>query len=348
MITLGIETSCDETSVAVLRGRREVLSNEIFTQQDLHSPYGGVVPEIASRSHLEKLPIVMRDALQKAGMGWGDIDRIAATYGPGLASSLMIGFSAAKGLAVRQDLPLVAVNHLHGHIFSAFLSEDAPEVEETCPFLALVVSGGHTCLVHVERPGEYHVLGQTVDDAAGEAFDKGAHLLGLGYPGGPVLDRVGRTGNPAAVSFPKIRVKKPRGSVAAGQEALMFSYSGLKTALLYHLQQNPGIADDEQRLADVVASYQEAIVDSLVSRCAQAMESYSTLALGGGVSLNSRLRAKLAEAASQGGWQLLMTEPRFCADNAAMIAGVAGLGLGVQGDGALALDVVPSLPIDSV
>ena len=349
MIILGIETSCDETSVAVLRTPQDMLCNVVHSQQDLHGPYGGVVPEIASRSHLVKLPILLDEALSKAGLGWGDIDAVAVTYGPGLASSLLVGVSAAKGLATRLGVPLIPVNHLHGHIFSAFLAPDAPSLEQAYPFVAMVVSGGHTSLVEVRGPGEINLLGQTIDDAAGEAFDKGASLLGLGYPGGPVMDRMGRQGDPKAVAFPRTRLSSDRFKHRDPMDPLLsFSYSGLKTSLMYHVRKHPEVLDEEQRRLDVVASYQEAIVDTLADRCVRAMQTHSVLAIGGGVSLNSRLRSRLEDESKRHGWRLLLTPPAYCADNAGMIAFVAGLGLGLALpiESAMCVDATPSLSID--
>ena len=342
MIVLGIETSCDETAAAIVCDGKQVLSNIIHSQAELHRPYGGVVPEVASRCHVEVLPAVLERAMRDADVDWQDLGAIAVTYGPGLASSLIVGVAAAKALSLRLSLPLAAVNHLHAHIYSVFLSLQAPPIESICPFLALVVSGGHTCLVRVDRPGFYKLLGETIDDAAGEAFDKGANLLGLGYPGGPVLDRIGKQGDPSFYDFPRSVVKKQRGLDL--NPRLCFSYSGLKTALLYYLKSNP-LAKGDHAFASIVASYQEAIVDSIVSRCDAAMSGLSALVVGGGVSLNSRLRERLGEWAECGGHQLFLSEPCYCADNAAMIAGLAGTGEGIWGEKALGIDATPSLPV---
>jgi N6-L-threonylcarbamoyladenine synthase len=345
MHILAIETSCDETSVAVVRKPYKVLSNVIFSQVALHGPYGGVVPEIACRSHVEVLPSVIEQALQEADMGWADVDAIAVTYGPGLASSLLVGLAAAKGLAMRLEKPICYVNHLQGHIFSPFLAPGAPSPADVFPFLSLVVSGGHTCLVRVEGLGACTLLGQTIDDAAGEAFDKGANLLGLGYPGGPVMDKLAREGNPAFFAFPRGRAKRERGLINGMDSDLCFSYSGLKTSLLYYLKANPVPEGDRKLLVDVVASYQEAIVDSLVRKTAKALEGLQTLAVGGGVSLNSRLRARLTEHAAKHGKQLLLAQPKHCGDNAGMIGGIAGLGLGRWGDSLMDCDASPNLKV---
>ncbi len=346
MLILGIETSCDETAAAVVRDGKHVLSSVVHSQVALHGPYGGVVPEIASRSHVKVLPGIIAKAMEDAGAAYGGIDAVAVTYGPGLASSLMVGVSAAKALAIRLNRPLYAVNHLEAHMFSVFLDEDKPAYSERLPFVALVVSGGHTCLVHVDGLGSYELLGQTIDDAAGEAFDKGANLLQLGYPGGPVIDRISRGANPKFVRFPRGRQKKGRSPVPGLKEELCFSYSGVKTALLYYLKEHP-LSGDEQQLADIAASYQEAILDALVDRCSKVLDEtgVGVLAAGGGVSLNSRLREKLRVLAGEKGVELLLAEPRYCGDNAAMIAGLAGLGGCIGGDDAMAIDVDPNLPV---
>ena len=344
MIVLGIETSCDETAAAVVRDGRQVLSNVILSQIELHRPYGGVVPEIASRQHSERLPGVIREALQMAAVDWPAVDAVAVTYGPGLASSLLVGLSTAKALALRLRKPLIAVNHLLGHLYSPFLSPSAPTPEAASPFLSLIISGGHTCLVRCEGLGRYRLLGETIDDAAGEAFDKGAKLLGLGYPGGPAVDRISRKGNPAWVQFPRGRVRSQRGVMPDCNPELCFSYSGVKTALLYHLRDHP-VAATDAHFADVVASYQAAILDTVIERCELALDGVQTLCVGGGVSLNSGLREKLRVLCDQRGARLLLSEPAYCADNAAMIAGLAGAGGGRRDAAAMGVDVVPSLTV---
>ena len=344
MRVLGIETSCDETAASVVEDGRRVLSNMVYSQTELHGPYGGVVPEIASRCHLEVLPGVIEEAVEAAGVGWGDVDAVAATYGPGLASSLIVGFSAAKGLAQRLGKPLVAVNHLQAHIYSAFMSENAPAFGASCPCAALVISGGHTSLVEVNAKGAYRTLGQTVDDAAGEAFDKGAKLLGLGYPGGPAIDRAAADGRRDAIAFPRgtVRWSGDEGGDLCAE--LCFSFSGLKTALLHYLEKHPADVEDEGAVGDVAASYQEAIVDAVVERCDRLMgRGGGRLAVGGGVSLNRRLRERLTALSDERGFRLLLAEPRFCGDNAAMIAGLAGYGQGITGSEAFALDIHPRM-----
>ncbi len=343
MNVLGIETSCDETSAAVVRNGCEVLSNVVLSQAHLHGPYGGVVPEIASRSHVECLPSVIEEAVQNAGISWSDLDAISVTYGPGLASSLLTGLSAAKGLAVRLSKPLLGINHLKAHIYSAFLGKTGYKIEDAYPFTALVVSGGHTCLVRVDGGDKYKLLGQTIDDAAGEVFDKGASLLGLGYPGGPAIDKVAREGKRDFVDFPRGRQKKMIKRMKGLRLDLCFSFSGLKTALLYYLRDNPPASKDI--ISSIAASYQEAIVDVLVDRCEKAVGASERLVVGGGVALNSRLRMRLTEFAAKKKVELLLAEPQYCGDNAAMVAGLAGSGSGKTVD-AFEADVVPNLSVE--
>lgn len=359
MTILGIETSCDETAAAVVRDGREVLSSIVYSQVPLHRPYGGVVPEIASRSHVEKLPGVVGEALRNAeeigarsappATCGASIDAVAVTYGPGLASSLLVGLAMAKGLALRLGKPLIGINHIEAHIYSVFLSPDAPPPEESVPLLALVVSGGHSCLVETTRLGTYRVIGQTLDDAAGEAFDKAAQLLGLGYPGGPAIDRAARlaTGRIDRV-FPQGRVRVGHHLVTGHlRPELCVSFSGLKTALMVQLRANPATGPDEVNA--IAAAYQEAIVTALADRCDRALRGgrYRGLAVGGGVSLNGRLRERLREVAERRHVRLLLAQPRFCGDNAAMIAGLAGAGCGVRGARALELDAVPNLALEA-
>lgn len=347
MNILGIETSCDETAAAVVRDGREVLSNVVHTQVALHGPYGGVVPEIASRSHVAVLPDAIEQAVSTSGLAWNDIDAVAATYGPGLSSSLLVGLTAGKSLALRLGKPFIGINHTEGHIYGTFLGPGAPRIEATCPFIALVVSGGHTCLARVEALGRYVMLGQTIDDAAGEAFDKGANLLRLGFPGGPAIEKASLGGRTDHVSFPRGRQKKADKLPLEGLDPdLCFSFSGLKTSLLHYVRNHPEPRDPSDT-ASIAASYQEAIVDALVERCALAIRGERFLTAGGGVSLNKRLREKLAELARSRGVTFLPAEPRYCADNAAMIAGLAGAGMGVRGPGAMALDISPSLGLGS-
>jgi tRNA N6-adenosine threonylcarbamoyltransferase len=320
-LILGIETSCDDTCAAVVSHEGEIRSNAIASQGLLHARYGGVVPEIASRRHLELVDAVAADALERAGARLDDVDTVAVTRGPGLIGALLVGVSWAKALAATRRLPLVPVDHLHGHVVASTLGEDPIEP----PFLCLVASGGHTFLARVDEPSSYSVLGQTLDDAAGEAFDKGARLLGLGYPGGPEVDRLARDGDPQAFDFPRS---------APGE--LDFSFSGLKTALLYRLRDQP-----EASKADLAASYQRAIVDALTARTRQALEreGLERLAIGGGVAANSELRA----AVSQLDAAVWVPPMELCTDNAAMIAGAARFLEPVEYPGYLSLDAAARL-----
>ena len=354
MTVLGIETSCDESAAAVVENGRSVLSSVVFSQVPLHQPYGGVVPEIASRSHVEKISGVIREALCEAFGGsataevcpewWERIDAVAVTYGPGLASSLIVGLSAAKGLALRLGKPLIGINHIEAHIHSVFLSPGAPDPHDVGPLLGLVVSGGHSCWIDLPESGRYRIIGQTLDDAAGEAFDKAAKLLGLGYPGGPAIDRMAQQApRRDAMIFPKGRPKPGNPALGALQAELCVSFSGLKTALMHHVREQPPQSD--VRVAEIAAAYQEAIVEALAERCERALQGgrYRALAVGGGVSLNRRLRERLAQVTARAGVRLLLAEPRFCGDTAAMIAGLAGSGCGVRGEAAMRLDVSPAL-----
>src|SRR6266540_2685551 len=300
-VILGLETSCDETAAALVTEDGRILANVVASQADLHARYGGVVPEVASRRHLELVTPVVREALEQAGMSLNEVGRVAVTRGPGLIGALLVGLSAAKALAWALRLPLVPVDHLHGHVASLFLEPDPVEP----PFLCLLASGGHTLLLDVWDQAEYRVLGTTLDDAAGEAFDKGARLLGLGYPGGAAIDRRAREGDPEAFDFPVARVP-----------GLDFSFSGLKTALLYKVR-DLGPDELERRRADLAASYQRAIVRGLVERTLAAAEQIGAerIALVGGVAANSELRASLPDAA--------FAPLELCTDNAAMIASAA-------------------------
>jgi N6-L-threonylcarbamoyladenine synthase len=311
MKVLGIETSCDETAAAVVEDGRRALSDVVATQIDIHRRWGGVVPELASRNHVVQIMPVVDEALTRAGVGPEALDAVAVTSGPGLVGALLVGVQAAKALALAWGKPLVGVNHLEGHLVAAFLGETPP----VFPYLGLVVSGGHTSLYAAQAFGDYRLLGQTRDDAAGEAFDKGAKLLGLPYPGGVAIDKLARDGDRKAVRFPRAIVK--------GSE-LDFSFSGLKTALLHHVKKH-GVPQG-QALADLCASYQEAIVGALVDKAFRAARrlSFERLVLSGGVAANSRLRSAVAErAAEYEGMSAILPPVRLCTDNAAMIA-VAG------------------------
>lgn len=317
MIILGIETSCDETAAAVVRQGKEVLSSVVASQVAIHSPYGGVVPELASRKHLEYIIPVIESALEKAGVSGEQLDALAVTQGPGLVGALLVGLSAAKAMAYALGKPLVAVNHLDGHIQAAFLSGDIPEG----PFICLVVSGGHTALYRVDPDSGSRLLGATRDDAAGEAFDKIAKLLGIGYPGGIAIDKLASGANPEAIRFPRSRLEK---------ESFEFSFSGLKTAAANYVRTHglPGVShagSGSVTLEDFAASFQEAIVDVLVEKSLKAAQQFDLkdIAAVGGVAANSRLRGRLAREAGSRGLRLYLPPVQYCTDNAVMIASAA-------------------------
>ena len=331
---LGIETSCDETSAAVVRDGCEILSNIVSSQVALHRPYGGVVPELASRNHLQLIDSVIPQALHEARTLMEEIDGVAATYGPGLGSSLLIGLNAAKGIAFAAGKPFVGVNHMEAHLYSPFLAIEraaSSPLTDFFPMVSLIVSGGHTILVYATAIGEHKILGQSVDDAAGEAFDKVAKLLGLGYPGGPEIEKRAAHGNPAAVEFPRSMLHDP---------TYNFSFSGLKTAVLYYLRKNP-----QHRIDDISASFQEAVVDVLTGKTIRAATEFNvkTVSASGGVSINRRFRENLSTECDRRGLQLLLASPELCTDNAAMIAALAyhKLERGQRSD--YTLDVAPSI-----
>ncbi len=330
---LGIESSCDETAAAVVVNGRTVLSNAISSQIDIHTLYGGVVPEIASRKHVERVNQVIRDALDTAGKTLDDLDAIAVTYGPGLVGPLLVGVSAAKGISFAKDIPLVGVHHIEGHISANFIAN--PDLEP--PFLCLVVSGGHTHLVIVKDYGEYEILGRTQDDAAGEAFDKVARAVGLGYPGGPKIDKAAREGNPNAIAFPHGKVD--------GSE-YDFSFSGLKSSVLNYINVER-MQGHEIPVPDLAASFQKAVVDVLVGHAMEAVDRYhfTTFALAGGVASNSALRTAAQEACDKRGIRFCCPPPVLCTDNAAMI-GCAGYYDFMKGKrSGLDLNAVPNLPL---
>ena len=303
-LVLAIETSCDETAVAILRAPRDILASEVASQIDLHKRYGGVVPEVASRNHLPRIRPLIEAALHRSGSLLTDIDCVAATRGPGLLTSLLVGYSAAKGLAIGLGKPFIGINHLEGHLLSPFL----PGVDRAFPSIGLIVSGGHTMLVRSTGIGAYHLLGRTLDDAAGEAFDKVAKLLELPYPGGPEIDRLARQGNPKKFDLPRSMAK-------SGD--FNFSFSGLKTAVRYLL---PKLEGDFH--ADLCASFQEAVVDVLVQKTIRAAErsGVQLVTVSGGVSANSRLRSRMLEATTSARLDLKLASPSLSTDNAAMIA----------------------------
>ncbi len=428
MNILGIETSCDETAAAVVRDGCEVLSNVVYTQIPLHQPYGGVVPEIASRAHVEKISEVVSTAIAKfrEACPSGKIDEVAVTYGPGLSPALIVGLNAAKGLAMSLGVPLVAINHIEAHLHTPFLREEGrgkreegnlegsspnpntqtpanPNTgpESFMPAVGLAISGGHTNWFDIPEYGVYRTLGQTLDDAAGEAFDKAAKLLGLGYPGGPKIDKIakaylvrhetgderrcgdsllaarislqaspGSPNTPAPQHLKSLLVPFPKGHPREGVSALAglpaelcVSFSGLKTALLRYVQQHPELLSPPEgapkleyaegqfvdlEVARVVASYQEAIVQAVADRTRRVLKrrpACRALLLGGGVSLNSRLREVLADVAAKAGVELLMAKPKYCGDNGAMIAGLAYYRRNIVGDAAMRIDVAPSLEV---
>lgn len=307
MLILGIETSCDETAASVVKDGRKILSNIVASQVAIHRKFWGVVPEIASRKHLELINPVISEALSKAKIGFSDLDGIAVTYGPGLVGALLVGLSTAKAIAYANNLSLIGINHLEGHIYANYLEHSFPKP----PFLSLIVSGGHSDLVYVRDHGSYQVMGRTRDDAPGEAFDKIAKFLRLDYPGGPIIDKLAKKGNPKAISFPRSCFKT--------KETLDFSFSGIKTAVVNYVTriQDPGF-----KIQDIAASFQEAIVDMLVKNTLKAVQlkRIKRIVLAGGVAANSRLRKRLKEETKARGIELYYPRKALCTDNAAMIA----------------------------
>jgi N6-L-threonylcarbamoyladenine synthase len=333
MLMLGIETSCDDTAAAVVRDGRDVLSSVATNQDEFHAKYGGIVPEIASRRHVALLSAAVEDALERANLRFDDVDGIAVTSGPGLVGSLVVGVAAAKAYAFALHKPLFAVNHLHGHVFAPFL--DRPE-KPPYPFLTLLVSGGHSQLVSVESPRQMQILGRTHDDAAGEAYDKTARLLGLPYPGGAALDAMAQHGNPRAIAFPRHR---------PGGHSLDLSFSGLKTSVRYFLESDTGRNAKPQ---DVAASFQAAVVDVLMARLRAAYErgSYNAVALSGGVAANSALQAAFRTWTQANNIPAFIPPPKYCTDNAAMIAAAAFYQRDAVCADPLKLTANPNLPFE--
>lgn len=331
MLVLGIDSSCDDMCAALVRDGREILSNVVSSQDEIHRKYGGVVPELASRRHLETVLPVVEEAIGSAGVGLKDIEGIGVTYGPGLVVSLLVGLSFAKALSIAKGIPLVGINHLEGHIAIAYLKGFSP------PFIALLASGGHTLLCRVDGIGRYTLLGQTRDDAAGEAFDKVAKLLNLGYPGGPRIDLMAKKGDPHSIPFPRPYISR---------DSFDFSFSGLKTAVLRHVE---GLKEEEKgaRIPDIVASFQEAVVEVLVEKTIRACRTSSVgrIFVTGGVAANNRLRERFFERGKEEGLEVMVPEPHFCTDNGVMIA-VAAYHRLKEGERApLDLTAVPNLSL---
>ena len=325
-VILGIETSCDETAAAVVSRATDVRSSVVSSQVEIHAKYGGVVPEVASRAHVETIMPVVEEALELSGVDRSGIQAVAATHGPGLVGALLVGVSAAKAMALVWDVPFVAVNHLEAHLYAAFLEE--PDLE--MPLVIVHVSGGHTMLILMEDHLHYRVLGATVDDAAGEAFDKVARFMELGYPGGPIIDRLSAEGDPAAIAFPRAML----------HDGWNFSFSGVKTSVVNHVRKNPDVA-----VADVAASFQEAVADVLVIKARRAAREFGAkgLCLAGGVAANSRLREKMAAAAADDGLRAFLPSRAMCTDNAAMVAAAGWWRLQADGPSPLDIGADPSL-----
>ena len=327
-VILGIETSCDETAAAVVMGGNDVLSSVVATQIDLHARYGGVVPEIASRAHVEAMNVVIRQAISQSGVPIERIDAVAATVGPGLIGALLVGVAAAKSVALVLDKPFIGVNHLEAHLYAALL--DNPHVE--FPMLVVLVSGGNTLFVEMRGHGDFSVIGQTIDDAAGEAFDKVARFLDLGHPGGPAIDRIALTGNANAVDFPRAML----------HDGLDVSFSGLKTSVINYVRKNPTVST-----ADVAASFQYAVVDVLAAKARKAAQQIGakTVALGGGVAANSLLRSTMTTVCTESGWRLVLPSMGMCTDNAAMIASAGWYRLVADGPSSMDMGAMPNLKL---
>ena len=327
-VILGIETSCDETAAAVVMGGNDVLSSVVATQIDLHARYGGVVPEIASRAHVEAMNVVIRQAVLQSGVPIERIDAVAATVGPGLIGALLVGVAAAKSVALVLDKPFIGVNHLEAHLYAALL--DDPHVE--FPMLVVLVSGGNTLFVEMRGHGDFSVIGQTIDDAAGEAFDKVARFLDLGHPGGPAIDRIALTGNANAIDFPRAML----------HDGLDVSFSGLKTSVINYVRKNPTVST-----TDVAASFQYAVVDVLAAKARKAAQQIGakTVALGGGVAANSLLRSTMTSVCAESGWRLVLPSMGMCTDNAAMIASAGWYRLVADGPSSMDMGAMPNLKL---
>ena len=330
-VILALETSCDETAASVVMGGNDVLSSVVSSQIEIHARFGGVVPEVASRAHMEALIPVMQSAITEAGILPSRIDAVAATAGPGLIGALLVGVSAAKSLALVWDKPFIGVNHLEAHLYAGLL--DDPTLQ--FPLVVLLVSGGHTMIIEMRGHGDYTVLGRTIDDAAGEAYDKVARYLDLGYPGGPVIDRIASQGNAEAIDFPR----------AMEHDGLNVSFSGLKTSVINYVKKNPDVAN-----VDVAASFQAAVVDVLCTKTIRAAQQIGAkgIVLGGGVSANSLLRAQMSERGAAAGFKVALPSRAMCTDNAAMIAAAAWHRLGADGPSSLSCGAYPNLKLDAV
>ncbi|MDA2944442.1 MAG: tRNA (adenosine(37)-N6)-threonylcarbamoyltransferase complex transferase subunit TsaD [Actinomycetota bacterium] len=327
-LVLGIETSCDETAAALVLGGDDVISSVVSSQIDLHAEYGGVVPEVASRAHLESLNPVVARAIVEGGIDESRIDAVACTVGPGLIGALLVGVSAAKALALAWDVPFVGVNHLEAHLYASFLENRTLQF----PLVVLLVSGGHTMLVEMRDHGDYHLLGRTIDDAAGEAFDKVARYLDLGYPGGPAIDRASEAGDPDAIRFPR----------AMMDDGLDFSFSGLKTSVVNHVRRDPDVSS-----VDVAASFQQAVVDVLVHKAMRAVREVGAtgIVLGGGVAANRLLRSEISAACDAAGIGAFLPSRAMCTDNAAMIAAAGWHRLRAVGASPLDMGAFPTMPL---
>ena len=327
-VILGIETSCDETAAAVVMGGNDVLSSVVATQIDLHARYGGVVPEIASRAHVEAMNVVIRQAISQSGVPIERIDAVAATVGPGLIGALLVGVAAAKSVALVLDKPFIGVNHLEAHLYAALLDDLHVEF----PMLVVLVSGGNTLFVEMLGHGDFSVIGQTIDDAAGEAFDKVARFLDLGHPGGPAIDRIALTGNANAIDFPRAML----------HDGLDVSFSGLKTSVINYVRKNPTVST-----ADVAASFQYAVVDVLAAKARKAAQQIGakTVALGGGVAANSLLRSTMTTVCAESGWRLVLPSMGMCTDNAAMIASAGWYRLVADGPSSMDMGAMPNLKL---
>ncbi len=333
-LVLGIESSCDETAAALLEAPLRVRSSVVSSQIAAHRPFGGVVPELAARAHVQALGPVLEAAMAEGGASWGELDAVAVTRGPGLSSSLLSGLAAARGLSRRLGIPLKPVHHMEGHLCSLFLARPDADPLQSCPALVLLVTGGHTALLRLEAPGHYHLLGRSIDDAAGEALDKGARLLGLPYPGGPEIEKLAKEASATSLRFPRGCPRSDEAKRRGGTCA--FSFSGLKTALRTQLE-----SSNEYAPAELAAAYQEAVMSSLVQRAEEGLASatdWKSLAVVGGVAKNLNLRNRLEELAERNGLPLLAVPLEYCTDNAAMIAAVPLLRDHARGDSAWDLD----------